>query len=75
MHFSGPEIFFFLMRTPDPQFSHERTPNDRDSPHPTPPPPIPTSELEASQSNLYITPNISFLESLLIIKKKHDKSS
>lgn len=43
---------------------------------PTPPhPPIPTSELEASQSNLYITPNISFLESLLIIKKKHDKSS
>ena len=39
------------------------------------PPPIPTSELEASQSNLYIAPNISFLESLLIIKKKHDKSS
>lgn len=37
------------------------------------PPPIPTSELEASQSNLYIAPNISFLESLLIIKKKHDK--
>lgn len=37
------------------------------------PPPIPTSELEASQSNLYIAPNISFLESLLIIKKKHDE--
>ena len=37
------------------------------------PPLIPTSELEASQSNLYIAPNISFLESLLIIKKKHDK--
>ena len=42
---------------------------------PPPHPPIPTSELEASQSNLYIAPNISFLESLLTIKKKHDKSS
>lgn len=49
MHFSGPEnLIFFLMRTPDPQFSDERAPK-RTGTAPTLPP-IPTSELEASQS-------------------------
>ena len=71
--FRARNFFYFFNEDPRPPIFILENPQGQGT-APTPPP-IPTSELEASQSDLYIAPNISFLESLLIIKKSKTKSS